>query len=371
MRPRGSGSIYRRGAIWWIQISIGKGRVHQESSGSSSREDAVAFLTKRRGKIYEGKLPDRAAKKVTVSDLLESFITDQINNQRRDIYCAKLRVAALKEEFGSLPAAELSETRIEQFKRDVLTSGRTPGTVNRFLATLRRGFRLGLQQRRIHVAPNIVLLREAPPRAGFFEPEEIENVIRQLPEDLRPVAEFGWLSGWRLREITDLQWNEVDFRAGTIRLRAERSKNGRAREIYFAGLPRLAELLRERRRRTSLLERERGAVIPLVFHRAGRRIMQLDKSWREACGKAGLPGMHFHDLRRSAARNLVRAGVPETVAMKILGHRTRSIFDRYNITSGRDLEAAMAKLDRYLARGEGAVERGDAAAHRGTQGGGA
>ncbi len=95
------------------------------------------------------------------------------------------------------------------------------------------------------------------------------------------------------------------------------------------------------------MQRERGIVCPWVFHRDGKRIKNFYAAWRTVCKKAGVPGRIPHDFRRTAVRNLVRAGVPERVAMQMTGHKTRSVFERYNIVSEGDLEAAAKRLDEF------------------------
>jgi integrase len=113
-----------------------------------------------------------------------------------------------------------------------------------------------------------------------------------------------------------------------IRLERGTTKSGEPRSFPFAGHPRLVELLQEQRARTSEFEREHETVCPWVFHRNGYQVAWYYDGWRTACDKAGVPGRLLHDLRRSAVRNLVRAGASEQVAMSITGHKTRSVFDR-------------------------------------------
>lgn len=92
-----------------------------------------------------------------------------------------------------------------------------------------------------------------------------------------------------------------------------------------------------------------------LFARGAKTIKDFRESWDLACERAGLPELLFHDLRRTAVRNLRRAGVAETVIMKITGHRTRSVFERYNITDHTDTREAGRKAEEFLAREHGVV----------------
>jgi len=184
------------------------------------------------------------------------------------------------------------------------------------------------------------MLKEPPPRRGFFEKAEYERLLAKLPEYLRQVITFAFWTGWRMRsEILPLTWEQIDLEKGTVRLWAGTTKNSEGRVIT---LP--AEL-------RALLERlwtEHVTSWPschYVFHRAGQRIKAFGDAWRSACKEAGLEGRIPHDFRRTAARNMVRAGIPERVVMQLLGHKTRSMLDRYNIVNEEDLREAARRMD--------------------------
>ena len=165
-----------------------------------------------------------------------------------------------------------------------------------------------------------------------------------LPEDLRPVAEFAYLTGWRKQEILKLQWHQVDFVAGTVRLEPGSTKNDEGRTFPFSSYPPLRALLEAQRQRTDEVQQSREIIVPWVFHRNGKAILDYRKAWKDACTKAGVPGRIPHDFRRTAVRNLERAGVPRSVAMKLTGHKTESVYRRYAIVSESDLAEGVAKL---------------------------
>jgi len=152
------------------------------------------------------------------------------------------------------------------------------------------------------------------------------------------------MTGWRTpSEVLPLHWRQADFEAGTVRLDADTTKNGEGR--IFPMTRELRALLGAQREYTDTVQRDHGIICPWVFHRNGKPIKSFRRAWRSACKQAGLPGMIPHDFRRTAVRNLVRVGIPERVAMTMTGHKTRSVFERYNIVSPGDLTEAARKLD--------------------------
>jgi integrase len=190
--------------------------------------------------------------------------------------------------------------------------------------------------------------KKEPPRQGFFEREQFEAVCQYLSSDLQVAVTIAYTFGWRMQsEVLTLERRQLDLDAGTLRLEPGSTKNDDGRVVYLtAGLK---SLLAAQLERVRALEREMGRIlVPLFPHlkgrHRGRRIQDFKKAWKAACEKAGCPGMLRHDFRRTAVRNMVNVGVPERVAMKVTGHKTRSVFDRYHIVSPADLQEVARKL---------------------------
>jgi integrase len=198
-----------------------------------------------------------------------------------------------------------------------------------------------MQARRLSHAPHIEMLEEDNARQGFVEHAEFVSIRQHLPYHLKDAVTFLYLTGWRVSEMRSLEWRDVDFADKVVRLRPENSKNKKPREVPFGLFPELRELFARARENRRLDCR-------FVFHHGGKPLRDFRGSWTGACRKAGLGKVLVHDLRRSAVRNLVRAGVPERVAMEITGHKTRAVFERYNIVSANDKDAAMQSLAIYL-----------------------
>ena len=218
-----------------------------------------------------------------------------------------------------------------------------PATINRELAALRAAYRLGLDNDTILAMPRIRLLPENNARQGFTDAKQVATICRHLSPDLADAVRFMFITGWRSRsEVLPLRWPQVDLAAGFVRLEPGTTKNTEGRA--FPLIPELRVLLERRQAITRRCERAQGRIIAHVFHRYGRPIKSLRRAWVTACRKAGRPGLLPHDLRRSAVRNLERAGISRSVAMKLTGHKTEAVYRRYAIVAENDLREAGAKL---------------------------
>jgi integrase len=252
----------------------------------------------------------------------------------------------LREHFGEWRAFGITFRAIETYITTRRGNGKSNATINRELELLRRALRLAHDRQLPPSIPKVRVLTENKTRQGFFERPDLEAVVAALPSYLHDFTRFAYLTGWRKGEIISLKWTDVDRDAGAIRLRPEAAKTGRGRTVMLEGD--LAELI-ERRGQAQLLENDgKVRVAALVFHRDGEPVGDFRKAWATACQTAGVPDKLFHDLRRTAARNMVRAGVPERVAMAVTGHLTRSMFDRYNIVCEEDLRMAAQKTTLYV-----------------------
>jgi integrase len=218
--------------------------------------------------------------------------------------------------------------------------------VNRETGALKQAFNLARKQACLTRVPYIPMLREDNARQGFVEHGDFEDLVTNLPDPINDIARFGYLSGWRRGEIVSLTWDAVDRAAREVRLRT--SKNGQGRVLPVEGD--LWDLI-ERRWNARTIEQRDGTtkLSEFVFHRNGQPVVDFRKPWKQACKKARIRGRIFHDLRRTAVRNMIRAGVTQSVAMSISGHKTVSMFTRYNITNASDKLDALRRTAELLA----------------------
>ncbi len=321
----------KRGRGYELRFEV-DGDVHSEMTYVKTDSEAQRELEIRIGQALERRSPTSSARRLRFEDLAGDLEKEYKAKGRRSPDTLKYRLARLKRYFGGRLAVSITTADIHGYIGQRLDDGAAPGTVRAELSKLRRMYNLAVQSGRLQHKSYIPMPCEGNPRKGFFEHEQFDAVLAALPDYLKPVARFGYYTGWRRSEITSLQWNQVNLKERSIRLWTGETKNKEGRFLPLEG-----ELWR-------IIEEQRKSPVvgcPLVFHRKGRRILTFYKGWNDACQKAGCPGMLFHDFRRTAARNLTRDGLSETKAMLITGHKTREVFRRYAITTEGDLRQAV------------------------------
>jgi integrase len=368
-RERGRGRLYKQpgSANYWMafykhgkQIRMSTGEVDEKKA-----ERALKLKLQERDAELGGgrRMITPQQQRVTVSELLDAL---QVDYKLRGKSGARLlsNVKPLEEHFGEYRAMELSSAIIDKFIDHALQHGRRvvkevpgksakvakpakPASINRSLQLLGQAYKLAIRTGTLNSAPHIRRLSEQDNvRTGFFSDAEFRKVTANLPAHLQDFALFGYLTGWRKGEIASLLWDEVE--GDVIRLRAENSKNGESRIVTFE-TGELSELM-ERRKAARAVKTPPGEVrAKYIFHRKGEPIGDFRKAWATACKLAGVEHRLFHDLRRTAVREMLRSGVHESTARKISGHKTASMLQRYNIQSESDIREAMQLRETRIA----------------------
>ena len=345
----------REQRTWWIKYQVG-GRPQCVSSHSEKKADAKRLLKAREGDVVRGVPSTASVDRLTFEDAAADLLTDYTTNRRRSLRVVQLRLTKhLTPVFARRRLLSITTADARAFTARRQAAGASNASINRDLILLKRMCTLAMQAGKLTVRPYIPLLKESNIRTGFFEPEQFTSVKNHLPVSLQPIVAFAYITGWRTpSEILTLEWRHVDLTAGEVRLDPGTTKNDDGR--VFPLTRELRRVLDEQRAVAERLMREQGTIARYVFcytqgRKTGQRITEsgFNKAWRKARVAAGCPGRIPHDFRRTAVRTLVRAGVPERVAMQLTGHKTRAVFERYNIVSSGDLRDAARRLDTYAA----------------------
>jgi integrase len=339
------GQIRKRGKFYQIRYYRNGQRI-EESTGYTKYDDARDLLKKREGAVADGVPLTAKSTRLTFDDAAKDVIADYTMNGRKSLDDLERRINLhLKPVFTGRTLSSITSSDARAFAARRIEAGASNGEINRELATLKRIFRLAVQSERYHGrVPHIPLLAEDNIRTNFLDDAMTADVEKHLPLEARPIIRFAYVCGWRVAsEILPLTWAQVDRKSWTVRLNPGTTKNKRGRVIDVSQNAELMSLLQGLWAEHEVLQKS-GTICPYVFQRKGKQIKSIRHAWENACERAGYPGRLLHDLRRSAVRNLVRAGVPDTVARQITGHVTRSVFDRYNITSDSDVRAGLGAV---------------------------
>jgi integrase len=363
MNNRGQGRVFQRkgSSFFWIAY-YAHGKEQREVAkhvrtgdkidltAKNGEHEAERFLKHRLGEIAAEQHGGRAfvgpqQERVTVNDLLDGLERDY---DLRDKLTVKVEsvLKPLRKRFGTWRAVDLTSDAIGKYIEE-LRAEYSNATVNRRTQILGQAFKVAIRSKQLSQQPFIPRLSEiGNERSGFFETADFEAVVGKLPEYLRDFCRFGFVTGWRKGSIESLRWSDVG--EDVIYLRAENSKTRKAETLPLDG--ELREIVDRRRAAAVIREKDKETrFAEYVFHRNGEPIGDFRKAWATACQEANVDHRLFHDLRRTASRNMISAGVPQAVAMKITGHRTDSMFRRYAIVNEEQKREALAKTQQYLA----------------------
>lgn len=355
-RTNGQGSLLRRAGtpIWYAQY-YRDGRQIRVSTGTKIKAKAEETLRRLMGDSERGLMPITDLKKITYGDLRKNLIRNYDEKGNRTLYQTadgEENIGGLKaldaffgysEESPGCPVTRITTDAARDFAQKRQAEGFSTATINRSLSALHRMLRLAYEEGKLQGVPVIRRLKEPAPRKGFVTLEQFQKLLAALPVQLRPVVLFLFWCGGRKGEAFQITWDQVDLKARLVRLEQDQTKSEEPRIVPLP--PVLVEILEK-------VTPKEG----VVFNTENLRT-----EWGKACAAVGLgtrekvksgsgftwyryKGMMIHDLRRSAIRNLIAAGVPENVAMKISGHKTASVFRRYNIVTTQDVSNAMDRL---------------------------
>jgi integrase len=347
----GSGTLYLRGDIWWVKIRV-DGRPVYESSKSTKKSEAIKLRDKMLAKKSRGELSGGSADKVLITELLDDVLKSDIKPSTRYVW-EKVIEKSIRPFFGKIKAQRLTTDLMDKYREKRKGEGRSDATANRELSILRTSFHNARKRTppKVLVVPYFPIVAETNIRKGFLTDEQYDKLRDELPAEIKGLFVTGYITGLRRGEITAIQWPQVDFEAGLITLDKGETKNDEPRSVPILDGD-MGDLLVAAKKEHD----EKWPQSPWVFNRGGERIIDFRWAWDEACKRAGVPDLNFHDLRRTAVRNMRRAGIPQVIRMKISGHKTDSMERRYNIVDSEDLQMAKELLQNRRRTPENAGE---------------
>jgi integrase len=352
---RGFGNVYRptyrdrktgelkECATYWVVYHVNGKRIAQNAH-TIDEPAARRFLKKCLADAGAGLPVGPEVERTTLDQLIFMVEADYKFNSRRSLNRVQAAGAHLQGFFSAQRRArDITADQVTSYAAHRLDEESKPATVNYELATLRRGFRLAFKAGKCSKMPEFSMLHVNNTRKGYFEYDQLCEVLQYLPEHLTAFARVAYITGWRKGELLSRQWRHIDFSGEIMRLEPGETKNNQGREFPFT--PDLRRVLITQREQVREIEHRIGRLVPWVFCLPnGERIGDFRKTWASACRVAGVPGRLVHDFRRTAVRNLERAGVPRSSGMKLTGHKTLAVYDRYAIVDESMAREAAAKL---------------------------
>lgn len=257
-------------------------------------------------------------------------------------------MAVLLDEFWNCNVREIKPAMIEAFQHRLLKrrcrrgkGSYAPAAVNRFLEIMKRIFNLALREDMVEKNPclKVSKLAENNRQDRVITHAQYQALVAALPEYAADIVTTAYYTGMRAGEIFNLTWKKARLEEVVIDLLAADTKTSEPRRVPLNG---------ELRRLFTELRKVRHLKHDRVFTYEGRPIREIKRSFKRACREAGIEDFRFHDLRHTFNTNMRKAGVDRSVIMKITGHKTMSMFERYNTVDESDAREAYRKLHFFL-----------------------
>jgi integrase len=376
-KRKGEGSLFQHNGYWFYTYGYtvdGRQRKKKKCLGSveNFKTEAAAWTEARRVRndfvsdIKAGKTTTPKVESVTCGELLSEYVAHlKAKNKPAAYVIEKCIEANIRPFFGPIKVSRLETRHFEQY-RAMRTETVSNATVDHDFTYLKSAlmFEYKKTPSRVVKVPHILKSGEDNVRSGFLEFEGYEKVLAELPISLKCIFVVGYHIGNRKGALLELKWPQVDFTSGVVRF--VRMQNRKPVPMAAPIYGDMGEwLLRQREFRDKHFPKCEFVFFwypidceidpTLKAGHGGRRngpgtpMKSFYDSWREAVKDAGFPNLLFHDLRRSAVRNMVeKIGMSEKRAMEISGHKTRSCFERYHIVSLADIQESGAKMDHWI-----------------------
>jgi integrase len=298
-------------------------------------------------KYSEEFVPEISKPQYTFGELMAWYLELPVAKKKRSYTSDVEKSKPLVTYFGKMAADKIKPSMVESFQDRMLKSKHRfrskyrPATVNRIVALMKRVFNLAIREDMVLKNPcwKVTMLKEDNKRDRILSAEEFKQLLAQLPGYLNPIVSLAYYTGMRRGEILRLTWKRVNMQEGYLNLEPEDTKNSEPRRIYFNEI--LWEIFRRARKVRNLKH-------DYVFTYRGKPIKEFREGFNKALEKAGIENFHFHDLRHTFNTNMRKAGVDQTVIMKLTGHKTLSMFNRYNTVDQEDATDAMKRLNLFL-----------------------
>jgi integrase len=330
---------------------IKRPKYRTEVAGKSARL-AKKLLAKREAEWEKKKYQDEAGEGTqfqdyTFPELVSWYLQLPIAKKKRSYNKDVERSENLLNYFGDVKADSIKPSMVESFQYQMLRTrskqGRAykPATVNRMAALMKRIYNLAIREEMVLKNPcwKVAMLSEDNKRDRILSVDEFDRLIQKLPEHILSVVCVGYYTGMRLGEILGLTWKRVNMKEGFLDLEPENTKTSEPRRFYFDDV---LWAIFQKANKVRQIEHN------FVFTYHGRPIRNIRKGFTNACQRAGIEDFHFHDLRHTFNTNMRKAGVDQTVIMKLTGHKTLAMFNRYNTIDQEDAVSAIGKLNEFL-----------------------